>query len=69
MEINPVNQHLCDFIDGCMEYAEFEFTDTALKSKHLKNGLVREEIVTITLGYSCEKHVEEVREKLKKNAK
>ena len=35
-----------------------------LKTKHLTNGLVKEETATITLGYACELHVEEVREQL-----
>ena len=69
MEINLINQHKCDENDkGCNNHAEFQFTDTALKSKHLDNGMVKEEIVTVTLGYSCEEHVEEVRKQLHKDA-
>ena len=68
METKSLFQKLCDWkndgIKGCTSFAEFEFTDIALKTKHLTNGLVKEETATITLGYACELHVEEVREQL-----
>ena len=68
METKSLFQKLCDWkndgIKGCTSFAEFKFTDTALNTNHLENGLVKEEITTITLGYSCEEHVEEVKEQL-----
>jgi len=47
MEVNKIYPNFCK--DGsCLKRAEFEFTD-------IENGK------TITRGYSCEDHVEEVR--------
>ena len=62
MEVNPIYKEDCDMYNdtGCMEDAEFKFTDTALIDK---------KIITITLGHSCSEHVEEVRERLKKDPK
>ena len=41
METKSLFQKLCDWkndgIKGCTSFAEFEFTDIALKTKHLTN--------------------------------
>ena len=64
METKSLFQKICQCDNGCTSYAEFEFTDTVIKTKHLSNGMVKEETATVTLGYSCEEHVEKVRKQL-----
>ena len=54
-KVNLVKTPLCDYED-CNQPAIFHFTD-AIK--------VESETKTITIGYSCEEHVDKINKKLR----
>jgi hypothetical protein len=60
MEVNKIYPYLCKH-GSCLKRAEFTFTDVEITETETKDGLIKEEPKTITLGHSCEDHVEEVR--------
>ena len=58
LDINPIPIPICRFKD-CKKIAEYEFTDVILADKDKK--MEDRHLETVTISYSCENHVEEIR--------
>ena len=58
--------YACCKIKSCTRVAVYEFTDDEVEVKISdENGMSATSVETVTIGYSCEHHVEEVNKILK----
>ena len=58
--------YTCCKIKSCTRVAVYEFTDAEVEVKISdENGMSATSVETVTIGYSCEHHVEEVNKMLK----
>ena len=65
IEITKILYPLCK-IKPCTRIAVYEFTDAEIEVKIVdENGSSATSVETVTIGYSCEHHVEEVSKMLK----
>ena len=65
IEIKKILYRLCK-IKPCTRVAVYEFTDAAVEVKISdEDGSSATSVETVTIGYSCEHHVEEVNKMLK----
>ena len=65
MEITKILSPLCR-IKPCTRVAVYEFTDAEVEVKISdEDGMSATSVETVTIGYSCEHHVEEVNKMLK----
>ena len=64
IKVEKLIPYLCKHV-SCLAKADYEFTDIKTVSVEQENGLTKEEVKTITLGYACFNHVEEVIKLLK----
>jgi hypothetical protein len=65
MEITKILSPLCR-IKPCTRVAVYEFTDAEVEVKISdEDGMSATSVETVTIGYSCEHHVEEVNKILK----
>ena len=65
MKITKILSPLCR-INPCTRVAVYEFTDAEVEVKISdEDGMSATSVETVTIGYSCEHHVEEVNKILK----
>jgi len=65
MKINKILHRCCKY-QSCLKIAVYEFTDAEVEVNISdKDGSSATSVETITIGYSCEHHVEEVSKMLK----
>ena len=65
IEIKKILYRLCK-IKPCTRIAVYEFTDAEVEVKISdEDGMSATSVETVTIGYSCEHHVEEVNKILK----
>ena len=64
INVNKLYPNLCKH-GSCLAVADYEFTDAKTIKTEQEDGLEKEEVETITLGYACFNHVEEVNKMLK----
>ena len=58
--------YACCKIKSCTRVAVYEFTDAEVEVKISdEDGMSATSVETVTIGYSCEHHVEEVNKMLK----
>ena len=62
--VNKLYPPLCKY-HSCLAVADYEFTDAETVKTEQGDGLVKEEVKTITIGHACFNHVEEVNKMLK----
>jgi len=61
VNINPIHPPICSASGGCNNVAEFELTDVILADKNKR--FEERDLKTVTIAFSCEKHLEEQRNK------
>ena len=67
IEITKILYPLCK-IKPCTRIAVYEFTDAEIEVKIVdESGASATSVETVTIGYSCEHHVEEVNKMLKED--
>jgi len=64
VKINKIYPSLCKHV-SCLKQAIYEFSDAKTIKTEQKDGLIKEEIKTITIGHSCEDHFDDVKKLLK----
>jgi hypothetical protein len=64
IKVEKLIPYLCKH-GSCLAKADYEFTDIETVSVEQEDELIKEEVKTITLGYACFNHVEEVNKMLK----
>ena len=63
IQVNKIYRALCK-LASCLDRADYEFTDAKTIKTKQEDGLVKEEIKTVTLGHACNNHVVEVNKML-----
>tara|TARA_R100001594_G_scaffold3788_6_gene13974 strand:- start:1607 stop:1834 length:228 start_codon:yes stop_codon:yes gene_type:complete len=63
IQVNKIYPALCK-LASCLDRADYEFTDAKTIKTKQEDGLVKEEIKTVTLGHACNNHVVEVNKML-----